>query len=93
MKKNVLIIINEHRKINTRSNLKVFELFSLKIEPRDQKVRGSRITELKEPKNLFNIVNDLFEIVELEIPNVIIRKVTRNTEGTKEKVRDSESLR
>ena len=55
-KKNVLIIINEHRKINIRSNLKVFELFSLKIERRDEKVRDSGIIELKGAKNLFDIV-------------------------------------
>ena len=40
-KKNVLIVINEHRKINLQLNLKVFELFLLKIEHRDEKVRGN----------------------------------------------------
>ena len=35
----------------------------------------------------------MFEIAGFEIPNVIIRKVTRNAEGTKEKVQDSESSR
>ena len=55
-KKNVLIIINEHRKINNRSNLKFFELFSLKIECGDEKVRDSGIIELRGPENLFNIV-------------------------------------
>ena len=55
-KKNVLIIINEDRKINIRSNLKVFELFSLKVERRDEKVRDSGIIELMGPKNLFDIV-------------------------------------
>ena len=54
--KNILIIINEHRKINIRSNLKVFELFSLKIERGDEKVRDSGIIELKGPKNLFDVV-------------------------------------
>ena len=42
--------------MNILSNLKVFELFSLKIERRDEKVRDSGITELKESKNLFDIV-------------------------------------
>ena len=49
-KKNVLIIINEHRKINIRSNLKVFELFSLKIE------RRKLVEMLKEPKKMLEIV-------------------------------------
>ena len=55
-KKNVLIIANEHRKINIRSNLKVFKLSSLKIESRDEKFRDSGMIELKGLKNLFNIV-------------------------------------
>ena len=86
-KKNLLIIINEHSKINIRSNLKVFKLFSLKIERRDEKFRDSGTTELKGPKNLFAIVKGL------EIPIVIKKKNTRNAEETKEtketKVRDN----
>ena len=53
---NVLIIINEHRKITIRSNLKVFEPFSLKIERRDEKVRDSGIVELKGLNNVFDMV-------------------------------------
>ena len=69
-------------------NLKVFELFSLKIERRDEKVWDNGIIELKGPKDLLDKWK--FEVAGFEIPNVIISKVTRNAEGTKEKVRDSE---
>ena len=48
----------------------VFELFSLKIERRDEKIRDSGIIELKGPKNLFDIVNvfdkNLFDIRDTE---------------------------
>ena len=55
-KKHVLIVINEHRKINIQSNLKVFKLFSLKMDCWDEKVRDSGIIKLKDAKKLFNIV-------------------------------------
>ena len=71
-------------------NLKVVELFSLKIEYQDEKVWDSGIIELKGPKNLFDIMKVRDSRVRDTEWNY---KVTRKAEETKEKVQDSESLR